>query len=115
MAAAAQVGLFRADAVEHALHDCDVHCLAAVAGAHQRQHLRVEAEALHAAVLYEGERLQGLERRASEVQPMGVADAGDQPPVGVHYGDRADVHALGKAAARGADQRDVLWRIVHDR
>jgi len=107
MAAAAQVGLACADAVEHALHDRHVHRLAAVAGAHQRQHLRVEAEAVHAAVLNEAERLQRLERRAVKFRPCAsptpaTAARPRRPP------RSTDVHALRKTAARRADQRDVV-------
>ena len=107
VAAALQLRYVGAGFRQDALDDGDVHRLAAVARAHQRQFVRRETVALHAAVLDERQRLQGLQRRAGEIERVGIPDGGDQPAGRIGDGDRSVVHALRGAAAGGFDQRDV--------
>ena len=73
VATALQIGFACIDACQHASHDAHVNCLAAVAGAHQRNLVRAEPEPAGAVVLDERQRLQGLERGAREIQGLHIA------------------------------------------
>ena len=73
MGAALERALVEAEAREPGAHPVDVHRLAAVRGAGQRQLRLADGEALGGAALQQDQRLQGLDRRAREDRPIGLA------------------------------------------
>jgi hypothetical protein len=78
MDAALQVGFAIAGAREHVGSGLDVARLAGMAGAHERDLRRREAEALDAACRRKRYRLQRLERAARQRKVLGVARGVDQ-------------------------------------
>jgi len=109
MGAAFERALVEAEARQPGPHHVDVHRLAAVRGAGQRQLGLAHAEALGRAALQQHQRLQGLDRRAREDRPVVLAQGLAQRAGGIGDGVADPVAALDPLAAAHQDaNRDGL-------
>ena len=79
VAAARQLGLGGSDRREPSRSGGPMNRLGVVRSARQRQHRCIESEPLHAAVLDEGQELEGLGCRAPVCHQRGIAGRRDQP------------------------------------
>ena len=101
--AAGQVRLLATDGGQHPERQVDVHRLARMGAAGQREGVGAEAEAIGAAVRHERQRLERLGRGAPVRHQVRVARRSDEPALGVHHGDLDGVDRLAEFAARGFD------------
>ena len=104
MTATAQGLMPQADALQHAIHRGHMRLFAVVAGTHQGQLRRSEAELPRAAALDERQGLQGLQRGARKAQPVRLAGTGLHLAAGIDHGNAAEMQAFPGAAAGEFDQ-----------
>ena len=104
MPAAAQIAHAGARAGQQAVDLLDVHVLAVVAGAQQRQLGAVEPQASGGARLHQGQGLKGFECGAGEKGLLRVAQLVQHLALGVDQHRAAQVQAFAQARARGLDQ-----------
>jgi hypothetical protein len=107
MRAALQIIRRQADALQPTLNPCHVLRFSIVGGAGQGDFGVAEGEALSRTGLDQGQRLQGLDRRAWVDGALGVSPRGDDGAGGVSDGDDAAVAAFHHLAAGDFDEYRV--------
>src|SRR5262249_8020135 len=115
MRAASEIAFLATDAAEPTLDSLDMHWLAAVRRACERQLIRRDREGVGAAGFDESQRLERLEGGARVNRGVDIAPAREDAALGVADRDRAAMGTLDPATARHFDKDGVHDRINRGR